>query len=687
MDRNSHTSREFRHYFVSKSWLMAISILVLGLSIAGFISALPRPDAAHAVPASTPILQVSPSAQSYFSNTKLRVQGSNYPSESVNIYWDYQDVTHPGTLVGHSVSTNGAFTVSFLIPASPAPPPTKYYTIAGVGQTSSAVATTTFHLLPNLYALPRATGPGSPFTLIGQSFGENEKVNIYWNCSSSCTGTLLKSPQADVNGFFKITNIYIPTAAPPGKTPIFSIGQQSNMSDTANIIVYPPTLALAPLRGSASTQLSISAYGFQNKENVSVYWSNDAQPIFSAQTNANGYVSSKVFTVPANTPLGNYTVRMVGVISGLQLTNTFTVVAPSSKLSITSGPVGSRVRVSGQGYTPNETINIIWNYNSVGAKDVATTIADRAGSFHVSFLIPTNTNGIYTNNGNYVVAAVGATSKSATQNTFTVAPGLSASPLTFAPSQSTNLAGSGFQANETVNFYWDSTSGRLLSTVTADGHGNVAQAITISAKATPGFHTTIAVGQISHTTYNTTVTVDTAWNDFGFSAAHLRQNASENVVNTGNVANLQLKWNKFIGSPQPEGAPSPIYYNGLVYIATFDGNLNAYDASTGTLRWQFPTDTNFANLSSPVIDPATGILFFGTLGFLEDQDHGVPSPFFALDAQTGELLWSEILNGDDYAFPTMAFNNIYVGLANEGGGALLSIDETTGYINAQYQAY
>lgn len=434
MDRKSHTSQEFRRYLAGKSWLIAISILALGIGVAGFISTLPRPNAAYAVPASTPTLKVSPDVQPYFSNTKLRVQGSNYPSsaETVNVYWGYQNAGNPGTLEGHSTTSNGAFSFSFLL----------------------------------------------------------------------------------------------------------------------------------PLSGSAATQLSISAYGFQNKENVSVYWSNDSQPILSVQTNASGYVQPWVFTVPANTPPGNYTVNMVGANSGLSITNTFTVVAPSSKLSITSGPVGSRVRVSGQGYTPNETINIIWNYNGVGAKNVVTTTADRSGSFHVSFLIPTNTNGIYTNNGNYVVAAVGATSKSATQNTFTVAPGLSASPLTFAPSQSTNLAGSGFQANETVNFYWDSTSGRLLSTVTADGHGNVAQAITISAKATPGFHTIIAGGQISHTTYNTAVTVDTPWNDFGFSAAHLRQNASENVVNTGNVASLQLKWNKSIGSPQPEGAPSPIYYEG-----------------------------------------------------------------------------------------------------------------------------
>ncbi len=125
----------------------------------------------------------------------------------------------------------------------------------------------------------------------------------------------------------------------------------------------------------------------------------------------------------------------------------------------------------------------------------------------------------------------------------------------------------------------------------------------------------------------------------------------------------------------------------MVYIATFDGYLNAYDATTGNLKWQFPTGTHFANLTSPVIDPATNTLFFGTLGYLEEQDHGVPSPSFALDAQTGALKWSEILNGDDYGFPTMAFNTIYVGLGNEGNGGLLALDEDTGYVNGYYNAH
>ncbi|GAC1349300.1 MAG: hypothetical protein NVSMB27_21120 [Ktedonobacteraceae bacterium] len=679
MNNRSHMSTSLTQYFVSKSWLIAISILVLSIAISGVIITLPRPQAVRAVPASGPQLTVNPSSQPYFSQNKLRVQGFNYPTdEAVTVYWNY---TGPGTGIaeGNANIVNGAFSVSFAIPLAA----TATYTIAGVSH-SGVVATTPFTLLPNLFALPRATGVGSIFTLTGQAFGAGEQVDIYWNSTGPGTGTLLTTASADGTGSFQV-KAKVPSNATYGKNPLFGIGQTSGQSSTAKIIVYAPTLALAPLSGSAGTQLSISAYGFQSNEKVSAYWNNGTTPIFLAKTTSNGYLPVTVFTVPTSTTPGSYSVKIVGTTSHLTLRNTFTVVLADSSLAASLGPIGMRVKVSGQGYMPGETVNTYWDYNDAGAKVVASTTASISGTFHVSFLVPTNTNGNSTLNGNYAVAVVGATSNDVTPNTFTVSSGLSASPSSSAPGQPINVAGSGFQANETVNFYWDNTSGTSLASVSADGNGNVSQSVTTPTNATPGAHTIIGVGKSSGTAFNASITIDTIWNDFGFSPNHLRENVFENSLSTSNVGQLHMKWSEGIGSPQSEGAPSPVYYNGLVYIATFDGKLIAYNATTGSVQWQFSTGTNFANLTSPVIDPATNILFFGTLGFLEQQDHGVPSPFFALDAQTGTLLWSNILNGDDYAFPTMAFNNLYVGLGNEGGGYLLSIDETTGYLNAQYK--
>ena len=66
-------------------------------------------------------------------------------------------------------------------------------------------------------------------------------------------------------------------------------------------------------------------------------------------------------------------------------------------------------------------------------------------------------------------------------------------------------------------------------------------------------------------------------------------------------------------------------------------------------------------------------LFFGTVG---QTDPGIPSPTYALDATSGALKWCLIIPWDEYGFPSLAFNTIYVGVSVEAGsGSLLAIDE------------
>jgi eukaryotic-like serine/threonine-protein kinase len=128
---------------------------------------------------------------------------------------------------------------------------------------------------------------------------------------------------------------------------------------------------------------------------------------------------------------------------------------------------------------------------------------------------------------------------------------------------------------------------------------------------------------------------------------------------------------------------SPVYANGIVYIGTMDGSLNAYDATTGALKWQFNCQCIFRNFSSPLADPANNLVFFDTDGY---ADEGIPSPVYALDAQTGQLKWSMLLPWHSVSFPTLAFNTIYAGISHldHGACALYAFDESTGHINWQY---
>ena len=310
MNDKLYVSEKIGCKLVKKAWLTAFSILLLTIVVtASAIVSLPHPGAARAAAAGTPTLQVFPNSQAYFSNTKLRVQGTNFPTtaETVNIYWDYQSMSNPGTNEGSVTSANGAFAFSFFLPLAP----TAAYTLAAIGQTSGAIATTTFTLLPNLFVLPRAAGLGSKITTItGQAFGAGETVDLYWDCSSNCTGTPWQQVQADMNsGSFVLNNATVPTYSPYWNIPIFGIGESSHQSSLAKIIIYPPSLALAPVSGSASTQLTLTAYGFQSNEKVNAYWNGGTTPIFTVRTTVNGYVPAQVFTVPPGTVPGSYPVK------------------------------------------------------------------------------------------------------------------------------------------------------------------------------------------------------------------------------------------------------------------------------------------------------------------------------------------------------------------------------------------
>lgn len=660
----------WRHLFQKRRGIPLL-MLLLALIIASVSAIFSVRLAAHAA---NPTLTVTPTSGAYTNRddqVPIMVNGTNFgASETVNVYWNY---TGPGTGILEASATSdagGNFSASFISQLAP----TGTYTIAGAGQTSNIVATATYTLFPQLYARPQAGGPVSPTTIYGNAFGANEAVQVYWNYTKPGSGKLLATATGDANGSFT-ANVTIPASANPASYSIAGIGQTTGAIAKYKYIIYTPTLALAPVQGSPNSGLTVSAYGFTGLENVDIYWNNDPTPVASSATSGFGYLVPTAITVPAGAGPGNYTVKVVGRSSGITATNTYTVVAPGSSLSITSGPVGVKVKVEGQGYAAQETVNIFWNYTGPGTgTKLGSITAGLSGTIQGSFAVPVAANGSYT------VAAVGASSSSVTQNAFTVGNSLAASPASNSPGRSVTVNGTGFQAGESVQLFWNSTSGKLLATVTASAKGNISKAVTIPKNATAGAHNIIGVGQTSGQSLTAAVSVNTNWGDFGFDTVHDRNNLYENTVGTNNAANLQKKWAVMVSGGQEA---SPVYAKGVVYIPTMDGRLNAYNSTTGSLLWQFNCQCIFRSFSSALVDPATDMVFFGTVGY---ADEGIPSPFFGINAQTGALEWSVILNWHQLGFPSLAFNTLYIGTSHLDAvnSSIYALDEVTGTVRWQY---
>ncbi|HET7639464.1 MAG TPA: hypothetical protein VFK47_12085, partial [Ktedonobacteraceae bacterium] len=412
MDKGSISRGNLKQHLTRRWGLLAIAWLTIAFVVAGIIVAIPHNEAARAAGAA---ISISPTSRNYAPpDSLIAVKGSQFTAnETVAIYWNY---TGPGTgtLEGSPKALGtGGFTFYFATPLAAS----GTYTIGAVGQVSGFIATGTFHLLPGLSVFPEAAGSGTSIQVTGNDYGAGETVKVYWNNS-----TLLGTGVGNSTGSFTI-NAVVPTGTTPATVPIAGIGQTTNNVARFKFTHYPPKLALAPLSGAANSKLTLSAYGFAGGEAVKLFWNNGSTPVASGTADFHGYLAPVTITIPSGLTAGPYTVKAVGQTTQLVIKNIFTVVNPGSSLNLASGPVGTAIGVSGQGYAPNETVNIFWNYTGPGTgTKVASFTAGLSGTIHGSFAVPA------ASVGSYNVAAVGTTSGVVTQNTFTVSNSLLAIP-------------------------------------------------------------------------------------------------------------------------------------------------------------------------------------------------------------------------------------------------------------------
>ena len=93
--------------------------------------------------------------------------------------------------------------------------------------------------------------------------------------------------------------------------------------------------------------------------------------------------------------------------------------------------------------------------------------------------------------------------------------------------------------------------------------------------------------------------------------------------------------------------------DGVVYAGSDDMHLYALDAATGEMLWSF--ETGDVIRSTPTV--TGGAVYFGS------NDNHV----YALDAQTGEMLWSHDTGNWVQHSPVVSGGAVYIGAAGMGG--------------------
>jgi outer membrane protein assembly factor BamB len=167
------------------------------------------------------------------------------------------------------------------------------------------------------------------------------------------------------------------------------------------------------------------------------------------------------------------------------------------------------------------------------------------------------------------------------------------------------------------------------------------------------------------------------WLHFGHDSQFTSENPEETMINSGNISRVQRKW----GIGCDDGyfsviSRSPAIRNGILYTSGAGSRLTAYDAITGDRLWQFGNG-NRGLAPQPVVSE-DGIVFY-----LEGAD---PATLYAVDAENGQKLWEgpfglSILN--DTALVTVDESNgmVYVVEPGYGGrAALFALDKQTGEV-------
>lgn len=187
------------------------------------------------------------------------------------------------------------------------------------------------------------------------------------------------------------------------------------------------------------------------------------------------------------------------------------------------------------------------------------------------------------------------------------------------------------------------------------------------------------------------------WPRGGRDLANTRSNPFERRIDAGNVAGLTTKWTI---ATQGEVSATPAVTGGAVYFPDWAGYLTKADAQTGRVLWtrhvtEYTGVAGNISRTSPVV--SHGVVYVGDQG----GSVGAGARLLAVDADTGDLIWSRLVESHPAAqltqAPTVFDGVVYQGVssvefarAGEEGyvcctfrGSLVAVDAATGEIRWQ----
>ncbi len=333
------------------------------------------------------------------------VSGSDFTGAMATIYWDDRMLEKD-----IPISKDGVFNYEITVPN------------ASKGQHTLRVAddsnweanniTTNFNVLPEIHCYPDVAREWTPITISGKGFQSKEQgITI----AIDGKPILLSPISADADGTW--TAQYTVPDEYAGIRTINAFGGTTSESEVNGIeLIVSPWMTLEPRSGAVGTQMIIEAWGFRhNEDGISLAW-DDNIFFMNIRAEADGSILCDgglrphgdtlhdgkyrpTILVPETTA-GKHTLVLYG--SSFTPKGTFPEyefeVIPGLICEPSEGKPGTRIQVSGMGFTGGESIVLKWDDTILDD----TLSANNKGSFNTLITAPQNSSAdhIITANGN-----------------------------------------------------------------------------------------------------------------------------------------------------------------------------------------------------------------------------------------------------------------------------------------------
>jgi hypothetical protein len=327
-------------------------------------------------------VSLSPATGSPRSN--VTANGANFGgNEPVDLFWD-TSTTSGGNA---TASGSGGVAVSAQVPLLPA----GAHTVTLTGRTSGKSATATYTVVQGLEVSPTSGGGGTTVTVKGRGWAANASVRVYWNRSTTRTGTRVCTLTASATGTFTCT--FTAPNSPAGAYPVVGLAGSATASATFRIT----GLAAASLEGGGTPTTTATA-----------------TPTATGTPATTPTVTPTV--TGSATPTATETASPTETSAATPTATDTPAAAPSANgtlaLSPTRGSAGTAVTVSGSGFGAGEQVDIY--FHATDTAPLATVQADADGSFTGTIVVPDAPA------GNERIVAKGQTSGQTAAKTFRV---------------------------------------------------------------------------------------------------------------------------------------------------------------------------------------------------------------------------------------------------------------------------